>query len=566
MKHNYQRLRPLAPLFAALLAAFSSSVAQAAEAIPPGAGSILQQMQPSIPPSPSAGETGLMIERADGSKLPPSAPFTVHSIQITGNSVFDTPTLLALVADAQGKTLTLPQLGQLAARITAYYQNHGYPLARAIIPAQTIVLGVVRIEIIEARYGKISLNNSSLVNESLLQATIAPLQSGQAVGRAELDHALLLLSDVAGVAVSATLKPGEATGTSDLLVNAMPDSVISGSVMLDGYGNRYTGRERIGGTVKINNPLHHGDVLSVSGLSSGSGMSYGRVGYEFLLNGQGTRLGSAWSMVRYALGGPLTSLNAHGTARMASLWGKHPLMRSRDANLYAQLQYDSLQLRDHIDAGALQTDRSVQSWTFSLSGDKRDAVLSGGVSSWSVSLTPGRVSFNDATAQITDAMTARTQGNFSKWNASAARLQRLSSTNMLYISFSGQWANTNLDSSQKMSIGGPYTVRAYDTGAVSGDSGYLVSAELRHDLGAALGGQWMAAAFIDSANITVNRNTWAPGENSAKLSGAGIGLNWRSSSHQWSARAYIATPVGAVPTLAGTTDSTRVWVALNRQF
>jgi len=506
-----------------------------------------------------------MIEQADGSKLPPSAPFMVHSIQITGNTVFDTPTLLALVDDAQGKTLTLPQLGQLATRITAYYQNHGYPLARAFIPAQIITLGVVRIEIIEARYGKISLDNSSPINAELLQATISPLQSGQAIAQTELDHALLLLSDVAGVAISATLKPGEAVGTSDLLINAVPDSSISGNVVLDGYGNRYTGRERIGGTLKVNNPLHHGDVLSLSALSSGSGMDYGRVAYEFLLNGQGTRLGSAWSMLHYALGGPLTSLSAHGTAQVASLWVKHPLMRSRDANIYAQLQYDSLQLRDHIDVGALKTDRNLQSWTLSLSGDRRDTVLSGGVSSWSVGWTPGQVNFNDAAAQTADAATARTQGNFSKWNTSAARLQNLNSTNMLYLGFSAQWANTNLDSSQKMSVGGPYTVRAYDTGAASGDRGYLVSAELRHDLGNALGGQWMAVAFVDSANITVNKNTWTGEKNSAKLSGAGIGLNW-SSAHQWSAKAYIATPIGALPALVGSTDSMRVWVALSRQF
>lgn len=558
------------PLLAALLAAFAplaalAAHAQAAGPVTPNAGSILQQVQPVIPPAPASTGTGLTIEQGGGAKLPTSAPFIVQSIQIMGNTLFDTPTLHALVADAQGKSVTLSQLGELAARITGYYQSHGYPLARAIIPAQTIQSGIVRIEIIEARYGKISLDNRSKVNDALLEATLSPLQSGQTIGQTGLDHALLLLSDIPGVGVTATLKPGETVGTSELLVNTTPGPAVSGHVMLDNYGNRYTGRARIGGTVNFINPLHHGDVLSVSGLSSGGGMNYGRIAYESLLNGPGTRMGGAYSALRYALGEPLTSLNAHGTAQVESVWAKHPLVRRRDVNLYGQIQYDRLQLRDHIDASAIRTDRHLENWTVSLTGDARDAFLSGAVSAWSLGWTSGRVGFDDAAAQLADAATAKTQGGFSKWNANLTRLQSLSPKNGLYLAFSGQWANTNLDPSQKMTAGGPYTVRAYDMGVVSGDTGYLGTIEFRHNLDTAWDGQWQAVAFVDSAHVTVNKNTWVAGANSATLSGAGVGLNW-TGPNQWRAKVYVATRIGGVPTLVAPTASTRAWVELSRGF
>jgi hemolysin activation/secretion protein len=48
------------------------------------------------------------------------------------------------------------------------------------------------------------------------------LGTGQAISQGALDHALLLLSDLPGVAVNATLKPGEAVGTSDLVVDTTP--------------------------------------------------------------------------------------------------------------------------------------------------------------------------------------------------------------------------------------------------------------------------------------------------------------------------------------------------------
>jgi len=151
MKFNFNPPRSMGPLFAALLAAFSPLAAQAAEPVPPSAGSILQQIHPIKPPLPPPTETGLTIEREDGARLPPGAPFEVKTVRISGNTLFDTATLHALVADAEGKSLTLSQLSELAARITGYYHNHGYPLARAIIPAQVIRNGIVNLEIIEAR-------------------------------------------------------------------------------------------------------------------------------------------------------------------------------------------------------------------------------------------------------------------------------------------------------------------------------------------------------------------------------------------------------------------------------
>jgi hemolysin activation/secretion protein len=70
-----------------------------------------------------------------------------------------------------------------------------------------------------------------------------------------------------------------------------------------------------------------------------------------------------------------------------------------------------------------------------------------------------------------DAATAQTRGAFSKWNVNASPLQRLGARTTLHLHAGGQGANTSLDSAEKMTVDGPYTVRAYDIGAVSGDTG-----------------------------------------------------------------------------------------------
>lgn len=553
--------------FAALLVAFSSLATQAAEPVVPGAGSILRQLQPAVPPAPSPTGTALIIGQEGDGNLPPGAPFSVTTLEISGNTIFDTPTLHALVADAEGTNLTLAQLNERVFRITDYYRRHGYPLARAILPAQILQSGLVHIEVMEARYGRMSLDNASRVDDHLLQAALSPLQAAPAIGQRTLDHALLLLSDIPGVAVNATLKPGEALGTADLLVDIAPGPAIEGNVALDNYGNRYTGQAHAGATANFNNPLRHGDVLSVSALSSGSGLSYGSVAYDSLLNGRGTRVGSSYSALDYRLGGALDSLDAHGAAHVASVWAIQPFVRSRQVNLYGMIGYDLLKLRDRVDIGAIKTDRRLKNGTVSLTGDVHDVLLSGAVSTWSVSWTWGRVGFDDEAAHLLDAATTRTQGRFSKWTASLSRLQKLSPMSSLYLAFFGQWTDRNLDASQKMIAGGPFTVRGYDMGTISGDSGYLGTVELRHDLVFAWAGQsrYQVVAFVDSSRVTLNETVWAAGTNNAMLSGAGMGLNWVRS-NQWRASFYVATRVGSTSVLIASGASTRAWGEISKGF
>jgi hemolysin activation/secretion protein len=340
-------------------------------------------------------------------------------------------------------------------------------------------------------------------------------------------------------------------------VQGAPGPAVTGNVTADNYGNRYTGSARLGGEIALNDPLRHGDVLDASVLSSGHDMDYGRLMYDWLLNGAGTHLGASYSALHYVLGESLASLEGHGTADVASLWGKQPLVRSLNIDLYAQLQFDRKLLKDDIDVSAIHTHRHLDDWTATLAGDERDALLSGG-------LTSGRVGFDDAKAELADAATADTRGPFLQGNATLARLQRMTAKDSLYVAVSWQWANANLDPSQKMVAGGPYTVRSYDMSALTGDEGIQTTAEWRRDLPAWYG-QWQGVGFFDTEHLTINENVWTAGTNTVIINGAGLGFNW-TGPNQWSAKASVAARLGSAPILAGASSSVRAWLTIAKGF
>jgi hemolysin activation/secretion protein len=181
------------------------------------------------------------------------------------------------------------------------------------------------------------------------------------------------------------------------------------------------------------------------------------------------------------------------------------------------------------------------------------------------SLTAGQLDFQNGTAEAVDFSTAKTRGGYAKLNVSLARLQGLTQSTSLYAAFNGQIADKNLDSSEQFFVGGPNSVRAYDVGAVGGAMGALVSLELRHNLSAPLPGAWQAIAFVDSGVVRVYKNVFEVGENSATLSGAGVGLNWVGP-RGWAVSGSLAAPLGRVPMLTGDTASSRLWIEIHKAF
>ena len=548
----------------ALLMAFLPALATAAGS--PDAGVILQQLKQPKQSEPAISP-GLVVKEVEPKTEPKnndSNNFLLNGFVINGNKNISTKALQALFTDSLGKKVTLENLQKLVGKVTDYYHAHAYPLARAVIPAQTIDSGLVKVDIYEAYYGKVSVNNHSLVKDSLLDGTLSALKTGEVIEQVRLDRSLLLMSDIPGAVVNASLKPGEIMGTSDLIVSALTTQRVYGNLALDNYGNSYTGRPRISGSVNVIDPFHLGlgDIFSFNGLTSGGGLNYGRVAYEALVNQYGTRMGGSFSALHYSLGGKFAKSNAQGNAQVSNLWTKHPIIRSRDLNLYGQVKVEHMQVNDHSDAG--KTDRHISDAAFDLLGEAHDKLFGGGVNAWDVAVMAGSVTFDDFAAKLSDVASAKTLGGFARLNLNLSRLQTLSTNNALYVSLAAQVAGKNLDTSQKMTLGGNYTVRAYDTSSVSGDSGYLLSAELRHDLGDVANGRLHALAFVDSAQMKINKNTWGESQNSVMLSGVGVGLNWVGKNNVY-ANTYIATSIGAKPSQVSG-DSTRVWFEIGKRF
>lgn len=532
----------------------------------PGAGSQMQQIPAA--PVPQKAPPEIRIERgtAPVTATADEAKILVRSLRVTGAKAYTEAELIAITGFTPGTELTLTDLRAMASKITTHYAKNGYFVARAYLPAQQIANNTVTIEVSEGQYGKIILRNQSTLSDDQAYRLLGGLNSGDPITNDPLESRLLLLSDTPGVNVKSTLVPGATPGSSDLIVDLTPGKRVSGSIDADNAGNRYTGEYRVGATVNLNNPLGLGDQASVRAVTSGSGLNYGRASYQVPFGK--TTVGVAYSRLEYELGKEFAPLGANGTAEIASIYGIRPLIRSRNNNLYTQLAYEARTFQDRVDSIPSVTDRKTNVLMASLYGDHRDNLGGGGLSAYSLTWSIGKLDIQTPAALAADAASARSNGSYNKLAFTATRLQRVTNLVSLYGSISGQVASKNLDSSEKMDLGGMNGVRAYPQGEASGDQGYLVNLEARlllANLAERVPGQVHLIGFVDAGSVTIQKTPWFAGNNHRNLGAYGVGASWGEPGN-FLVRAYYARKLGNEAAISAPDKSGRFWIQAIKYF
>lgn len=541
----------------------------AAVAQVPNAGQVMRDMESerlSLPPPADLKSDKPTAERPPTGDPAEQGPrIRVEGFRISGNLLFDSTHLLALLDDLKGRDLNLAELNGAARRIGTFYQERGYALARAYLPRQEVEGGVVRIDVVEGRYGRIELRNRSRTRDSVLRQPLSRLESGAPVHGGELERSLLLLSDLPGSRTSGTLRPGTRGGTTDLLVEAKPAPLLSGTLDANNFGDDSTGEYRAGGSLNLNGPLGLGDQLGLRLLSGDWRQRYYRAAYQLPLGPWSTRVGLAHSRAYYhVIRTPDRTdlLGLQGHAQVNSLFLSQPLVRSRAFNLSGQLQYEAKTLRDDIELYDFRGRKDIGLWTAGISGNNQDRLLGGGQTGFSLTWGHGRLRIDDAQERAQDRYSAGKAGSFDKLNLNAVRLQRLGNRFQLFTQVNAQWASGNLDSTEKLTIAGPFGVRAYptDSSGGTGDQGWQASAELRYDLSPG----WQLSAFIDEGAVTFNKRPWGRAGNHNHMAGTGLGATWSGRNHQISLTA--AMPMGEAEKGVQPDRSPRFWLQATRYF
>jgi hemolysin activation/secretion protein len=561
---------PLVPLVGFIGALLGQAHAVSAQSLP-DAGAVRQQIEQQ--------RQAPLPEAAAPEFLPPPAPMksmggvtvTVESFRFDGNTLLTNKQLTAAVAGFVGHPIDFAGLQNAAIAVANAYRDAGW-VVRTYIPQQQIDGATVAIQIVEARFGRVRVEGETTrIAASRLRRMVESAQPlDKPVSIAALDRAVLLINDLPGVSATARLATGGEQSETNLVLTPLDGPLVNGSITLDNTGSRFTGPLRAIAMASLNDRFGLGDRADALLLHS-EGNDYGRLGYSLPVTASGLRVGVDASHLDYDIvTREFKALDAHGSSDSFGVEATYPVWRTRLRNVYLSVTGDHSSF-ENSSAGATTTDYSVQAATASLFGNLYDQVFGGGINTASVSFTQGEVDLSGSPNQLADALTTRTDGSFKRMNFAVSRLQVINERLALFASVAGQRANKNLDSSQKMYLGGSQGIRAYPEDEAGGAEGMLAKFEVRKRMTDSING----AAFADWGRVRINKDNDIAGaalRNSVSLKGIGISATW-TASFGLNVQATYARRLGDNPNPTpggddqdGTLVKNRVWLQASMPF
>jgi hemolysin activation/secretion protein len=495
----------------------------------PDAGSLLQQIERDrrVAPKPLVKPDAAIPQEM---KSAPGVTVTVTRFLFTGNTLLAEDQLAAVVAGYLNRPLSFSDLQKAAAAVAERYRQGGW-VVRAFLPRQEIDSGTVTLHVIEGRFGRVHLDGTESPNLALataLRYIDAQQQAGAPVNADAIDRAVMLLDDLPGISATSSFRAGKQDGETDLVLKFADTPVFLGNIDIDNTGSRATGRERASVTAYLDSAAGFGDQVSAN-LIRTDGSQYSRLGLTVPVGYDGLRVGINGSRLDFNVITPENkTLDIRGIADTYGLDASYPILRSRSANLSVAASLDRKAFDNWTSLGSTNRYR-MDVAAYTLSGNAFDGFGGNGATNVSLVFVDGRVDLTGSANQAADATSTQTAGRYQKWKLTLGRNQTLTDDISVYGQYAIQAASKNLDSSEKLTLGGSSGVRAYPSGEGSGAEGQTLTLEARLRLPEGVN----LTLFHDWGRITaVNRNNLSPTGNTLttlnaySLRGHGASLSW----------------------------------------
>ncbi|ECK8076538.1 ShlB/FhaC/HecB family hemolysin secretion/activation protein [Campylobacter jejuni] len=388
----------------------------------------------------------------------------------------DEQVLQEALNDYKKESISVQDLQDIANIISYYVQVSGYPAATAYIPQQELK-DQIQINITLGVLGKYVVQNNSSVRDYAIEGKL-PNHKGEIITTKLVEDAVYKVNEMYGIQTLASLKAGDNLGDTDVVIETTPsDSFVSVLFYGDNYGIKESGRYRGGASMSFNNIAHQGDSLNAYLQRSDEAQTNYGISYTTFLGN--LKITPSYSKRNYALGGAYKNANFIGTSENLGIDLKYPLWITTYNSFYLTSSYYHKKLSNSR-LNIMTIDKSSDTISFGIEGVYNG--ISNDSFSYSANVSYGNVKDRGTTIL---GMSSKTDGDgfgkFAKLNVNLnnAYFFNYTFTHLFSLNYQQVVNGATLDSSETISLGDPYGVRAYNNGDGKGDNAVVASFGLR---------------------------------------------------------------------------------------
>jgi len=450
-----------------------------------------------------------------------------------------------------GTAVPVSRLCEIRDRAATILRDKGY-LAAVQIPPQRIEKGgTVRMDVLMAHLTHVQVRGDAGHAAGLIERLLKQVSGDGPFNAKAAERRLLLARELPGFDIRLVLRPAtDAPGaiTADAIVVRQP---LAADLNIQNYGSTAVGRYAGLARVQVNDLTGQGDatVLSFFNTSDIHEQTVLGIGHSMAIGTNGLRLSGdftyAWSRPDL---GTTTLLRSHTLAGSVRL--DYPLVVRQSMRAGLSGGFDLIDQRLFFGATALSTDKQ-RTLAASIDIDMRDPTSIAGFKGYSSDEPRWRLAGGAEVRQGIDVLGASRACGVGLVNCAppAVPLSRLTADPTptilrfnsvaefrpapivaFVVSTRAQYSDSVLISYEEIGAGN-YTIgRGYDPGALLGDSGVGVTAEIRWRSGtahSARGFVWQPFAFYDGAWSWRN-DAGAAGAQHISSAGGGLRGAWRN--------------------------------------
>lgn len=393
----------------------------------------------------------------------------VHQIQFDGADSLSASVQQALAKPYLSSCLTAGNINELVRQVSNTYIEKGYVTSQAGLSAQDLSNGILTIRVMEGKVSAILLDG-----ESPLALKMAfPGMVGQPLNLRDIEQGMEQLNRLLSQQITIDIQPAEQPGYSDVMLKRTASRLpVNASLGIDNSGQKKTGQEQMNATLGLDNLLHLADQWSISASHNSDFRHHYR---NWNVTAGVTLPYGYWSFhYQYAQNRSFQMIPAGtGNYRHESQGQTHQFRLNR--TLYRDGQQ---KLALNMGLVRRQTANIAAGTKLSVSSPTLSAVSLG--ANYSTTLAGGYLTFNPTFSRGLDIWGA-TKESAGDRDALRSRFRKLSLsssyfmpvTNDIYYltSLYGQFTPDNLYASERLSLGGQYSVRGFKEQNLIGNNG-----------------------------------------------------------------------------------------------
>jgi len=513
------------------------------------------------------------------STVPParakSMKLVLSAVNVVGSTVFKSADFEPLYTEQIGQRVTLADVFQIAAKITAHYGKRGYALSRAIIPPQELDErgAQITIQLIEGYVDEVIWPDGLDDYRNYFDDYSSKIIADRPLRVQTMERYLLLANDLPGLTFQSNLRASKTNPGASTMVLTLKKKEFDASASVDNRGTESSGPLQSTLSASANNVLgkHERFTFGYTNAGPENGPSKSELHYfsgqlSKTLSSEGLTLDLS---VNGSVGEPgndtLVRLETETISLNASLGLKYPFLRTRPENLTGSVSLEfknseTIQLDQSVSEDRLRFVHAELSW------DKADEYK--GTNQIIVSSSKGFVGLGSTDNDNAQASRSNGKVDFFKGTITASRTQSLSDRHQLYVGLFAQYAPHALLSSQECGYGGVSYGRGFAPSIITGDRCLMGFAEARYNVSLQTIGlsSWLdylqVYSFADYGRIW---NIDAPLGSAALDDAASGGFGFRFGK-DWLTADIVATSTLLEPESTDDPQDRRVFFRLNARY